>query len=169
MNLTKCIIIAIFAVTSTSLFAGESGHHGKGHHGQESGQHMGGHGDHKMKGHRPSHGHKKGAVHLFTDHWAKTLTDKQKLDVDAMHLKVGQFEAVQKAKVKMLKAELSVIATNTPVDKKVMNMKIDEIMEVKKSIMRNRYDHIVEMRDILSKEQRLSYDAGLLKRKKHKH
>jgi len=169
MKFTKYIIIALFAVASTGLIAAESAHHGKGHHGQESGHHMGGHGDHKMKGHKPSHGKKKAPVHLFTSHWAKTLTEKQKLDIDAMHLKVGQFEAVQKAKAKLLKAELSVIAANTPVDKKSMYAKIDEIIDVKKSIMRNRYDHIAEMREVLTKEQRLSYDAGLLKSKKQKH
>jgi len=165
MKFTQYLIIALFAATSANLVVAEPAHHDKGHHGQKSDHHKTGG---EMRGHK-AHGKEKGAVHLFSDHWAKTLTEKQKFDVDEMHLKVGQFEAVQKGKVKMLKAELSVIAANTPVDKKSMYAKIDEIVEVKKAIMRNRYDHIAEMREVLTKEQRLSYDAGLLKHKGKKH
>jgi len=166
--LTRYVLIALFALASANVVAVDGSRHGGMGHGGHHAEHKKGHDGKGHGGHHGKHSKKKGAVHLFTDHWAKTLTDKQKLDIDVMHLKVGQFEAVQKAKKKMLKAELGVISANTPVDKRAMYAKIDEILEVKKSIMRNRYDHIAEMREVLTKEQRLSYDAGLLKPKKHK-
>jgi len=164
------ILFASLALFCFSISQAEPMHHGegargKGHHQAERHGHGpgpmrgAGHGERK-KGHKKSH--------MFTSHWAQTLSDDQKLDIDKMHLQVAQFEAVQKAKKKLLKAELNVLAANSPTDKKAMYAKIDEILEVKKSIMRNRYDHIVEMRAVLNKQQRISYDADLLKRKKHK-
>ena len=100
----------------------------------------------------------------FSAHWAKTLTEEQKTSIDKMHLLVDQVEAVQRAKMKMLKAELSVLAANKP-SKSALYAKIDEILETKKRIMRNRYDHIVEMRAELTDQQKISYDMGLLKPK----
>lgn len=139
--------------------------HGEDHHGK--GMKAGMHGS--PAGHGPKHGKKKGMGGTFSPHWVKTLTDEQKISFDKMHLKVAQFEAVQRAKMKMLKAELDVMAATKPNDKNAVYKKIDEIMAVKKSIMRNRYDHISEMRAELTDQQRISYDMGLLKAGKHKH
>ncbi len=105
--------------------------------------------------------------HNFSGHWAKTLTDEQKVSVDKMHLLVDQVEAVQRAKMKMLKAELDVLATKESSSNIVLYAKIDEILAVKQIIMRTRYDHIVEMRAELTELQRISYDMGLLKHKGH--
>ncbi len=35
--------------------------------------------------------------------------------------------------------------------------------------MRNRFDHIIEMRNELTDQQKISYDMGILKRGKGKH
>jgi len=105
--------------------------------------------------------------HNFSGHWAKTLTDEQKVSVDKMHLLVDQVEVVQRAKMKMLKAELNVIAAKGSSSNKALYAKIDEMLAVKKIIMRTRYDHIVEMRAELTEQQRISYDAGQLKHKGH--
>ena len=135
---------------------------------------VGGHGSGHNQGHSQGHGkagHKKKSRKggTFSPHWVKTLTDEQKTSFDKMHLMVGQFEAVQRAKMKMLKAELNVMAAKNANNKAAIYKKIDEILDVKKSIMRNRFDHIAEMRAELTDQQRISYDMGLLKRGKHKH
>ena len=103
----------------------------------------------------------------FSAHWAKTLTDEQKISFDKMHLKVGQLEAVQRAKMKMLQSELNVLVATKPTAKSAIYSKIDEILAVKKRIMRNRYDHIAEMRTELTDQQKISYDMDLLHPKKH--
>lgn len=137
--------------------------HGKSMHGDHDS--MQGHGGGSKVGHNKKH--KKGGT--FSSHWAKTLTDEQKISFDKMHLAVGQFEAVQRAKLKMLESELNVLAGKNGNNKSAIYAKIDEILDVKKSIMRNRYDHIAEMRSELTDQQRISYDMGILKRGKHKH
>ncbi len=132
------------------------------------------HGDSIDKASKSMHGsggkHKKSSKGgTFTSHWAKTLTDDQKISFDKMHLKVGQVEAVQRAKMKMLNAELNVMAATKSGNKKAIYKKIDEIVAVKKVIMRNRFDHIIEMRNELTDQQKISYDMGILKRGKGKH
>lgn len=157
--LSRKFVFAIFMAAVFSSAQAEPMHHGDEMHGKDHGaMKMAAHGEHKMD--------KKS--HMFTPHWAQTLSDDQKLDIDTMHLQVSQFETVQRAKVKLLKSELDVLAAKSPNDKKAIYAKIDEIMEVKKNIMRNRYDHIVEMREALNKQQRISYDGDLLKPRKHK-
>ena len=145
--------------SSTSNAA--SGHGEKPHGKSMKGEH------HQAKGGK----HSKKSSHggTFTSHWAKTLSDEQKTSFDKMHLMVGQYEAVERAKMKMLKAELNVLAAKDPNNQSKIYKKIDEILAVKKGIMRNRFNHIAEMRSELTEQQRISYDMGLLKRGKHKH
>jgi Spy/CpxP family protein refolding chaperone len=45
-----------------------------------------------------------------------------------------------------------------------INAKIDELMAAKTQIMRQRYAHLIEMRSVLTDEQKVGYDEGLLKR-----
>ena len=151
--------LMFFSTASISVAEPHAGHGNsmKGGHGQ---MHVGKAGHKKNK-------HKKGGT--FSPHWVKTLTEEQKISFDKMHLVVGQFEAVQRAKMKMLKAELNVLAAKSTNNKPAIYAKIDEILDVKKAIMRNRFDHIAEMRRELTEQQKISYDMGLLKRGKHKH
>lgn len=162
LTLISCILLA--SASSVSHSAPHGDHSGQGHAKSMGGSH---------KAHGNTH-HKKSRKkgHTFSPHWAKTLSDEQKVSFDKMHLQVGKVEAVQRAKMKMLKAELNVLATDSSTKKSQIYSKIDEILAVKKGIMRNRFDHIVEMRGELTEQQRISYDMGVLKRgkdKKHKH
>jgi len=143
--------------------------HGKKMHSSHQ-QDMGaGHGDKHGGKHGGKHGKKSGKGGTFSPHWAKTLTDEQKISFDKMHLMVGQYEAVHRAKMKMLKAELRVLVATDSKNQKAIYAKIDEILAVKKGVMRSRFDHIAEMRAELTEQQRISYDMGLLKKGKHKH
>ena len=151
--------LSLLFITSISYAA--SGHGEKPHGKAMQGEH------HQPKGGK----HSKKSSHggTFTSHWAKTLSDEQKTSFDKMHLTVGQYEAVERAKMKMLKAELNVLAAKDSNNQSKIYKKIDEILAVKKGIMRNRFNHIAEMRSELTEQQRISYDMGLLKRDKHKH
>lgn len=158
-----------FAVVTASVAEPHSGH-GKSMKDGHGSSHNSGHNPGHNQGHgRAGHKKKSGKGGTFSPHWVKTLTDEQKISFDKMHLMVGQFEAVQRAKMKMLKAELNVMAAKNTNNKAAIHKKIDEILDVKKAIMRNRFDHIAEMRAELTDQQRISYDMGLLKRGKHKH
>jgi len=164
-NLNKCHLFLLsllfnLCMVSTSIAEPHSTHDAP--HGKSS--HKGHHQDSGSK-----HNKKQQKSSTFSPHWAKSLSDEQKISFDKMHLLVGQFEAVQRAKIKMIKAELNVLTAKESKNQAAIYAKIDEILEVKKSILRNRYDHIVEMRNELTEQQRISYDMGILKRDKHKH
>ncbi len=128
--------------------------HGKppGHHATEGKQH----------GHHAKQGKHKG--HHFVPHWSKTLSDEQKARIDLLHLKLEQDLVILKAQEALREKELNVLTASGSAKQKDIYGKIDELMEVKKEIMRHRHDHLVEMRELLTPEQRLSYDMAILGR-----
>lgn len=121
----------------------------------------------KMKGHKTSKTeHQSGAhkMHLFTEDWHDTLTQDQKIDIDKMHTQLMKESAPIKAEIKLKKIELAVLATQDQPDTEAIHKKIDEILDLKRQKMLKRFGHIVEMRHMLSSEQRLSYDAHIIGR-----
>jgi len=167
-KLAICLVSVVLGLGVASISVAEpSGHGGdKGMHEKMQGKSMQGG---KMGGHGPKHKMKKKMGGTFMPHWVKTLSDEQKMSFDKMHLAVGQYAAVQNAKIKMLKAELNVLVAKKSGDKSAIYSKIDEILDAKRGVMRNRFDHIAEMRAELTDQQRISYDMGTLKRGKPKH
>ena len=58
--------------------------------------------------------------------------------------------------------KISIFRDNVSLD--TINAKIDELMEARNHIMQLRYAHLVEMRAILTDEQKVGYDKGVLNR-----
>jgi Spy/CpxP family protein refolding chaperone len=85
-----------------------------------------------------------------------------------MHVAFAKIKAPLKAKVRLLKAELAVLATADQPDNKAISSKIDELLAVKKQLMQKRYAHIAEMRKVLTTGQRASFDMQVLKKVKGK-
>ena len=106
--------------------------------------------------------HKAGGLHLFSPDWHGTLSDHQKLKVDEMHLRLMKDTASIKAMITVKKTELAVLATQDHAKLEALNKKIDEILDLKRQKIRARYAHIVEMREMLSPEQRISYDMRII-------
>ena len=157
---TLTFISGLFAISlSMPVLSSPSGHHDGAHHGKP-----GHHG--KSIGSKPK-AKKRG--HHFSPAWSKTLSDKQKVAIDKMHLEVSKVEKILRAKIKVEKLELRLLAIQDSANMKSMNKKIEAIAELKTKIMKNRFSHIVEMREILTPEQRISYDMGVLSHKKKKH
>lgn len=88
----------------------------------------------------------------------------QKEDIDRMHHKLHDDQATFKAAEVRLQKELNEMTILEDVKIEEVNAKIDELMEAKKQIMRLRYDHLIEMRTILTDEQKVGYDKALLSR-----
>lgn len=107
---------------------------------------------------------KKKHSHHFVSHWAQTLSDEQKYDVDQLHLKLERELVVLKAQEVLKEKELNVLTASGTAKQAKIYASIDGLMEVKKLIMRSRHDHLVEMRGILTPEQRISYDMSILGR-----
>ena len=122
----------------------------KPHHGMKKE----GHGDKGTKKHS----------HQFTAHWAKTLSDDQKKQVDLMHLNLNRDRFVLRAELEMNQAKLNNLAAQDKADKAAITKQIDEVLATRRQMMVKRYEHLAEMRSILNEDQRLSYDMGILGR-----
>ena len=88
----------------------------------------------------------------------------QKQAIDQMHHKLHDDQATFKASEAQALKELNEMTIREDVKIDDVNAKIDELMAAKTQIMRLRYGHLVEMRTILSDEQKVGYDKALLKR-----
>lgn len=90
--------------------------------------------------------------------WLSMMTNEQKAKMDNMHLVLGKEMSLLDARLELKEAELKNLVTQDSPDKKAVQKKIDEIMELKKEMMTKRYDHVMELRGILTPEQRTSFD-----------
>ena len=88
----------------------------------------------------------------------------QKEAIDRMHHKLHDDQAPHKAKQAQALKELNEMTIREDVKIEDVNAKIDELMAAKTEIMRLRYDHLVEMRAILTDAQKVGYDKGVLSR-----
>jgi hypothetical protein len=73
-------------------------------------------------------------------------------------------QAPYKAKEAQALKELNEMTIREDVRIEDIYAKIDELMDAKKQILRLRYDHLIEMRTILTDEQKVGYDKAVLKR-----
>lgn len=149
------IILPAFFIMTNPAYPGQ-GHASKNTHASKA---------HKQekKTHHKSGGHK---MHLFTADWHDTLDAHQKKEVDAMHLQLMKESAPIKGMIRVKKIELAILATEEKANSKAIHQKIDEILELKRQKMQKRLAHIVEMRQMLSPEQQLSYDMRIVSRAK---
>jgi Spy/CpxP family protein refolding chaperone len=88
----------------------------------------------------------------------------QKKAIDQMHHKLHDDQASFKRKEAQALKELNEMTIREDVKIEDVNAKIDELMAARTQIMRLRYGHLVEMRTILTDEQRVGYDKGVLSR-----
>jgi len=99
--------------------------------------------------------------------WADSIPDPaadQKKAIDHMHHKLHDDQARHKAAETQALIELNQMTVSEDVKLEDINAKIDELMAAKTQILRLRYAHLVEMRAILSDEQKVGYDKGVLAR-----
>ncbi len=98
---------------------------------------------------------------------AAQITDpavSQKKAIDQMHHQLHDDQASYKTQEAQALKELNEMTITETVTLDDINAKIDELMAAKAGIMRLRYAHLVEMRTILSDEQKAGYDKALLQR-----
>ena len=88
----------------------------------------------------------------------------QKEAIDHMHHELHDDQAHFKAKEAQALKELNEMTILEGVSIEDVNAKIDELMATKNQIMRLRYKHLVEMRAILTVEQKVGYDKAVLNR-----
>ena len=88
----------------------------------------------------------------------------QKAAIDKMHHKLHIDQAPYKIQEVQALKELNEMTILDDVNLEKVNFKIGELMAAKTQIMRLRYEHLIEMRAILSDAQKVPYDKNVLKR-----
>lgn len=96
------------------------------------------------------------------------LTDSQKLQVEAIKLESNKKNIEFKADLKIKKAELDKLLIAENPARKAIDAKIDEISVLKAKIKKEKIDHRLKIREILSPEQRAEFDAMHHGKKSHK-
>ncbi len=99
--------------------------------------------------------------------WAASIPDAavdQKTAIDHMHHKLHDEQAAYKTAEAQALTELNEMTVQEGVKAEDINAKIDVLMAAKTQILYLRYAHLVEMRTILSDEQKVGYDKGVLGR-----
>jgi zinc resistance-associated protein len=94
--------------------------------------------------------------------WKETLTDSQKTQLEKLHLAMKKDTSVLRAELGVKKAELKALALKDNPDTQAISRKTDEIMGIKKELMQKRIGHLIEVRKVLTPEQRVSFDSAVM-------
>lgn len=94
--------------------------------------------------------------------WKETLTDAQKSQLERLHLDMKKETSVLRAELGVKKAELKALTLRDNPDTQAIGRKTDEIMGIKKELMQKRVNHIIEVRKVLTPEQRVSFDSAVM-------
>jgi len=149
------VLLCLFALSSWAIASPGDDHRPMHEHGHGHGTHMGmGMGAH-------------GGGHMFGAPWMATLTPEQRAKIDALHLQLAKKQAPLEAKKHALKVELKLLILTDKPDRKAIDKKIDELVTVKSRFMRNKIGHKIDMRALLTDEQRVSFDLGMMRKYGH--
>ena len=100
--------------------------------------------------------------------WKESLTKKQ---WDLLKKKKVAFlkkKYPAKARMKTIKIDLAVLSTADKPDQKAIDAKIDELLALKRNLLKAKYAHIISVRKELSPEQQVLFDKYRLKKAKRK-
>lgn len=132
-----------------------------GHHGMEGAPAMG-HG--QGAAHASGHGHE-GHGHGLAASWRASLTDDQKGEISWSHLRLRQKQSLVEARIALKKAEIDrIVAGDEGGDEQLQNA-VEELMALEQEKTLNHYRHMMEVRQLLTPQQRVSFDLGILARK----
>ncbi|GMR07766.1 MAG: hypothetical protein BMS9Abin26_0770 [Gammaproteobacteria bacterium] len=107
--------------------------------------------------------------------WKKALSDEQRARLQALMLDHMKNKFPLKAKKKALKIDLALLVMTDKPNEKTIDKKINELLAVKKQMMKLKYAHKITVRKALTPEQRVLFDMHILKKsmrgkhRKHSH
>ena len=96
--------------------------------------------------------------------WKGSLSDEQQKKLDKLHLDYKKKKYPIKTKLKTAKVELALLMTANSPNQKDIDKKIDEILNLKAKKMRLKAAHKIEVRKMLTDEQRIQFDMHVLKK-----
>ncbi|WP_075602508.1 Spy/CpxP family protein refolding chaperone [Saccharicrinis aurantiacus] len=87
------------------------------------------------------------------------LTDTQKEEIKALHVKFTKENMPIKDEITVLEAQLNKASKGDEVNTKEVNKLIDQISELKAGMMKKRFANKQEVRNLLTDEQKVMFDA----------
>jgi Spy/CpxP family protein refolding chaperone len=121
-----------------------------------------GHGEHPAGMHGDWHGHGfSGYCH--DNRWQDSLTDSQQKDVQKARLGYLKKKDLIKAKLKQAKVEFATLLTQDSPSNSAINKKVDDISKLYSEKMRAKADYKIQIRKILTADQRVKFDTELMK------
>ncbi len=104
------------------------------------------------------------SMHHGGGHWKSTLTDEQRTQMRALKLTYKKQVIPIKAKLKEAKVELALLLGTDNPSQSALDKKISAIVKLKEQKLQAKAKHKVAVRKVLTPEQRVMFDLGLLKK-----
>ncbi len=160
-RLSGIVIIFIFGVGIASSALAQPGDAMRPHGMMGSQGMMGSRG-----GHEPGHASMgmRGGGHSSIPKWFKSLDDEQKKKMDAIQLKMKKALNLLNAQIQLKRAELRDTFVQDAPDTDALHAKVSEVADLERQLLTVRYDLLLELRNMLTPEQRMSFDLELLKK-----
>ena len=96
--------------------------------------------------------------------WKASLSDKQSKQLDRFHLDYKKKKYPIKSKLKAAKVDLALLMTSDSPKQQDIEKKIDQILKLKGEKLRIKAAHKIEVRKMLTEEQRVQFDMHVLKK-----
>ncbi len=94
--------------------------------------------------------------------WKDTLTDAQRSELGRMRLDMKKKMSVLRAELGVKKAELKALILRDDPDMRAVGRKADEVLSVRKEMMKNRISGVIDVRKVLTPAQRVSFDSMVM-------
>lgn len=101
---------------------------------------------------------------LYGAAWESTLTDEQRARLDELKVRQKKMMMPMKARAKAIRADLVTMALADDPDERTLSSKVDEMLALRRQMMMAKFRHIMARREVLTPEQRRSFDMDILHR-----
>lgn len=115
-------------------------------------------GAHRMGG--PGHG----GGYMYGARWRQSLSDEQRAKIEKLKLDFVKKKVALKTRKGALKTDLALLTTKDNASIAEINRKIDQLVKLKKQLLRMKYSHLVAVRKELTSEQRVSFDLAVIRK-----
>lgn len=129
----------------------------------------GGHAAHMMHERHGSMGHDADHHAGHGSSWRASLTAEQKSEIALSHLRLRQKQALVGARIELQEVEIATVVASDENDDARLQAVVEELAGLKKERALNRYRHLMEVRQLLTPQQRVSFDLWVLSGKDGDH
>jgi len=101
---------------------------------------------------------------LYGMDWESALTEEQKARLDELKVRQKKMMMPMKARARAIRADLVTMALADDPDERTLSSKVDEMLSLRRQMMMAKFRHIMARREVLTPEQRASFDMHVMKR-----